>query len=237
MGPALMFFLPPFRCQVPGQLEYIRCHASWLSTENASKPASVARTSSASREVYLYSQAVKETAVMTSLVRHPSQLMANPPVPFEAPLGKRTSSVPVTGAIPRRDPAVSCPLSFAQQRLWFLNQVEPNNSAYNFSRAFLLTGPLDAAVLERCLVELVLRHEVLRTTFHSVAGEPSQRVSSAVSMTLPLRDLGLLPERERPAEAPSASRRGREAAVRFIPGPDAAPPFWCAWVRTSTCSS
>ncbi len=70
-----------------------------------------------------------------------------------------------------------------------------NNPAYNFSRAIRLTGVLDVEVLERCLVELRRRHEVLRTTFVSVVGEPVQRVSSVVSETLSVRNLGYLLEK------------------------------------------
>lgn len=56
------------------------------------------------------------------------------------------------------------PLSFAQQRLWFLNQLEPNSTAYNFPIALRLTGALNVAALEQSINEVMRRHEALRTT-------------------------------------------------------------------------
>ena len=132
---------------------------------------------------------------MINLGKRLSDLSAEQRARLEVLLVKRNSGAAKEGPIPRRDSAASCPLSFAQQRLWFLDQLEPNNPAYNFSRAIRLTGVLDVEVLERCLVELRRRHEVLRTTFVSVVGEPVQRVSSVVSETLSVRNLGYLLEK------------------------------------------
>ena len=66
------------------------------------------------------------------------------------------------------------PLSFAQQRLWFLDQLAPNNPFYNSPRAVRLEGRLDLDVLERVINEIVRRHEVLRTRFEVEDGEPVQ---------------------------------------------------------------
>jgi len=62
------------------------------------------------------------------------------------------------------------PLSFAQQRLWFLDQLEPGSSAYNIPESLRLRGELDQDALERMLTEIVRRHEVLRTSFPSRDG-------------------------------------------------------------------
>ncbi|HEV7517668.1 MAG TPA: condensation domain-containing protein, partial [Thermoanaerobaculia bacterium] len=79
------------------------------------------------------------------------------------------------------------PLSFAQRRLWFLDQLEGPNAAYNMAAAVRLSGRLDAAALERSLEEIARRHETLRTTFPTVDGEPVQAVVPAP----PPGDLGL----------------------------------------------
>jgi amino acid adenylation domain-containing protein len=92
------------------------------------------------------------------------------------------------------------PLSFAQQRLWFLDQLEPGNPFYNISTAVRLRGRLDVAALARTLRELVRRHESLRTTFSVVGGEPMQVISPAENFSLPLEDLSLLGRPEREAE-------------------------------------
>jgi len=81
------------------------------------------------------------------------------------------------------------PLSFAQERLWFLGQLEPGNPVYNICRAYRLTGPLDLNVLTLSLNEVVRRHEVLRTTFPAVDGRPIQLVASALTLTVKIIDL------------------------------------------------
>jgi hypothetical protein len=91
-------------------------------------------------------------------------------------------------------------LSFAQARLWFLEQLEPGSSAYNIPAAVRLTGSLDVAALEQSLNEIVLRHEALRTTFGMVSGEPIQVIAPVKALTLPLVDLRSLPEATHQAE-------------------------------------
>lgn len=92
------------------------------------------------------------------------------------------------------------PLSFAQQRLWFLDRLDPGNPAYNIPYGVRLKGSLDLIALERSLNEIVRRHEILRTTFTSVEGEPVQQIVS--SCTLPLKEIDLesLPESKREEE-------------------------------------
>ncbi len=80
-------------------------------------------------------------------------------------------------------------LSYAQQRLWFLDQLEPGSSAYVIAGALEIEGPLDVGALERALSETVTRHEALRTTFASVDGRPVQLVSPPGPLPLPLVDL------------------------------------------------
>src|SRR5262244_2790653 len=80
-----------------------------------------------------------------------------------------------------RQNVITVPLSFAQQRLWFLDQLEPGNKAYIVSRAIRLEGELNAEVLEQSLNEIVRRHEDLRTTFAAVDGQPVQVIKPSLT--------------------------------------------------------
>ena len=89
------------------------------------------------------------------------------------------------------------PASFGQQRLWFLDQLEPGTAAYNISRAFRITGPLNIPILTRAFETMVQRHESLRTVFDSVDGEARQIVLSDAAVQIPVVDLTDIPEHER----------------------------------------
>ncbi|MBA3714469.1 MAG: non-ribosomal peptide synthetase, partial [Pyrinomonadaceae bacterium] len=102
--------------------------------------------------------------------------------------------------ISRRREADSLPLSFAQQRLWFLNQLEPDSPFYNVPAALRLSGPLNVAALEQSINEIIRRHESLRTTFAAVDGTPVQVIAPTLTLTLPIIDLEYLPESRREAE-------------------------------------
>ncbi len=91
-------------------------------------------------------------------------------------------------------------LSFAQQRLWFFDQLEPGLSAYNIPAAVRLKGPLNLSALEESLNEIVTRHESLRTTFGNSAGRPSQLIAPALAIKLPIIDLRQLPASEQEIE-------------------------------------
>jgi amino acid adenylation domain-containing protein len=93
------------------------------------------------------------------------------------------------------------PLSFAQQRLWFLDQLEPGNSGYNISDPIRLLGPLNISALARTRDEIVRRHESLRTTFSMINGQPVQIINPAVSAPLPIIDLTELDHTQALAEA------------------------------------
>ncbi|MGZ8498342.1 MAG: amino acid adenylation domain-containing protein [Candidatus Binatia bacterium] len=99
------------------------------------------------------------------------------------------------------DPQETIPLSFAQQRLWFLDQYEPNSSVYNIPSALRLKGSLDIPALEQSLNEIVRRHEALRTTFAAVDGEPVQLIAPALRMSVPITDLTRHPASDRENEA------------------------------------
>ena len=82
------------------------------------------------------------------------------------------------------------PLSFAQQRLWFLDQLEGPSAAYNVRLPVRMTGTIDVELLQRAVDFVVDRHESLRTTFRSRAGEPMQSIASDQPVTLREHDLG-----------------------------------------------
>lgn len=94
------------------------------------------------------------------------------------------------------------PLSFAQQRFWFFDQLMPGNTIYNaIAIALRMTGSLDITMLEQSLYELVRRHEILRTTFCLVDGKPYQTIHPAAPVKIAVVDLHAIPPAEREAEA------------------------------------
>jgi amino acid adenylation domain-containing protein len=95
----------------------------------------------------------------------------------------------------------SRPLSFAQRRLWFLEQLEPGRATYNLPAALRLRGPCNHATLERSLSELVRRHEAIRTRFPAPSGEPVEEVLPPVPFDLAVIDLRDQPASEREAQA------------------------------------
>lgn len=103
------------------------------------------------------------------------------------------------------------PLSFAQEQLWFLNQLQPDKAIHNIARSFALIGPLDAVALERAINEIVRRHGALRTSFKMVSGRPMQVVVSDVTLPLQIIDLRDVPAAERQREA---RRHTREETCR-----------------------
>ncbi|HYD81948.1 MAG TPA: condensation domain-containing protein, partial [Paucimonas sp.] len=112
--------------------------------------------------------------------------------------------------VPRTGPL---PLSSAQQRLWFLQQLEPNSAAYNMPAAVHLVGELDVAALKQAFEGLVARHETLRTTFREENGEAVQVIAPSADIAMPVVELSTLA-----AEA-------REAEVKRIAEAEAAKPF------------
>jgi amino acid adenylation domain-containing protein len=142
---------------------------------------------------------------------------------FEAPsverLAARVDGLGHAGAGTAAPPLVprpregALPLSFAQQRLWFLDQLEPGSTAYHMPYALRLRGALDVPVLERALAEIVRRHETLRTRFPAAGGEPSQVIDPAGPVSIPVQDL-----RHLTADV-------REDEARRIAGAEARAPF------------
>ena len=121
--------------------------------------------------------------------------------------GAEQRSVPPLTSAPRPTPL---PLSFAQQRLWFLDQLEPGIPAYNMPFARRLRGTLRVNVLERALNEIVRRHEILRTTFALAADSPVQLISPFLPPAFLVMDLSALPPLQR---EPLAARLASQQAL------------------------
>jgi len=121
--------------------------------------------------------------------------------------------------IPRRSVHSPLHLSFAQQRLWLLDQLEPNNAAYNVARAIRLAGPLKVSALEQSLKQIVERHESLRTTFSHINGQAAQVISPDTSLALPLNDLSQLPEADRQAKAADLAMQEAQQPFDLERGP------------------
>ncbi len=111
------------------------------------------------------------------------------------------------------------PASFAQQRLWFINQLFPGTSFYNVPTAIRLTGILNLAALEESFNEIVRRHEVLRTTFATVEGQLRQLIAPHLKVSLPKIDLRQLPVSERVAAAQQSIAQKMQEPFNLATGP------------------
>ncbi|HEY9417978.1 MAG TPA: amino acid adenylation domain-containing protein, partial [Pseudonocardia sp.] len=130
----------------------------------------------------------------------PRALFTNPTVAgLAAAVAELTGDAGALLAIPPVSRDGDLPLSFAQQRLWFLDQFEPNSTEYLTPLALRLRGVLSVPALDAALTDLVARHESLRTTFDSVDGRASQVVHPPAPVRAPLHDLSDLPPDEREA--------------------------------------
>jgi non-ribosomal peptide synthetase component F/acyl carrier protein len=98
------------------------------------------------------------------------------------------------------------PASFAQRRLWFLDQLIPGDPTYTVPGAVEIEGPLDVEALEKSLQEVVRRHESLRTRFDGNRGEPQQVIDSEAALNMQFLDLRSIPEHERQAQADQIAR-------------------------------
>jgi len=128
------------------------------------------------------------------------------------------NSAPFARIAPRQSSGLS-PLSFAQDRLWYLDQLEPNTTLYSISGALRLEGDLNVSALQRALNEIVRRHEVLRTTFFAVNGEPFQKVNPIVNLEFPVVDLQQLPAAEQEKEVHRLVRDRADMPFQLETGP------------------
>ncbi len=112
------------------------------------------------------------------------------------------------------------PLSFPQERLWFLDQLAPGNSAYNIPMAFRIMGSLNVPALEQSLNQVVRRHEALRTTFAIVDGQPIQVIApEKMTLKISVVDLGELPEIQRETQALQLATEEAQRSFDLSQGP------------------
>ena len=122
---------------------------------------------------------------------------------FEASLKAKGLRAPRVDQIPRRprEDVDLFPTSIDQERLWFIEQLQPGNAAYNIFSASRIKGRLDVAVMERVVNELIARHEVVRTTFTVVDDQPMQLIHPKLEIRLMPVDLQSVPPAQREQEA------------------------------------
>ncbi|HEX6290904.1 MAG TPA: amino acid adenylation domain-containing protein, partial [Herpetosiphonaceae bacterium] len=130
-----------------------------------------------------------ESATVAGLAEQVARLQADKAGEADASGGARPDTAPLAPIGSQRREGVQLPLSFAQQRLWFLDRFEPGSPAYNICRSLIMHGSLDVAALHGSLKTIVERHAVLRTTFVEHAGPPVQVIAPTLELPLPLVDL------------------------------------------------
>ncbi len=126
---------------------------------------------------------------MNEIKKKIANLSAEKRALLELKLKNKNTKTPIYQEIPQRSKDDSVPLSFAQERLWFLDQLEPNNPLYNLFGAVLLQGNLNLQVLQQALLEIVRRHEVLRTSFPTANGTPIQVIHPEATLKIKVVDL------------------------------------------------
>jgi len=133
----------------------------------------------------------------------------------EATVNDKDTSIPII-KVPR-DGAL--PLSFPQQRLWFLDKLEGRSNNYHVPSAVRLVGNLQISILEKSINEIIRRHEILRTTFSMINGTPVQVIHSSMKISVPRRDFDNFPEKELPAKLQSTIEEDIQSPFDLKKGP------------------
>ncbi len=157
-------------------------------------------------EIELPLRDIFESPVLSALALKIEQLRLQDPTLKQPPL----EPVPRDGDLP---------LSFSQQRLWFLDQLAPGSASYNIPTTIRLTGKLNLEVLRRSMEEIVRRHESLRTTFEDRQGEPVQIIHDSFPTELPVIDLTDLPKEQRLEHAKEIAKKDAQTPFDLAKGP------------------
>lgn len=138
---------------------------------------------------------------------------------FEKRLGVLGESRSHDQVITRRPDVSEFPLSFPQERIWFLEQIEKGNPTYNRPVFLLITGQLKIAALEKSLREIVYRHETLRAVFNSSSGYPHQEIKAEHLLDLIVTDISKLPPQEREAQSIKEAVKEARTPIDIDEGP------------------
>ncbi len=138
---------------------------------------------------------------------------------FEMLIKQENLAFPSVSGISPADRTNPVPLSFSQERLWFLDQLEPGSSAYNIPLAIRLSGRLNVTALEQSIAEILRRHEVLRTTFSTENDHPVQRITPATAFSLPETDLSAMPEGQREVKTKQLANEEASRPFDLVTGP------------------
>ncbi|GCE28513.1 hypothetical protein KDA_39970 [Dictyobacter alpinus] len=157
--------------------------------------------------------------VMKKSQQQSDSLIARKQALFEARLKERGLKGERQSTISLRQKGDSIPLSFAQQRLWFLHQLEPDSSVYNIPQMMQLQGELDVHLLEKSLTTVIGRHESLRTTFPMQDNQPVQQIAPDPTIQFPLVDLTRLQALDHEAEALKIAQQEFQQPFDLAAGP------------------
>ena len=150
----------------------------------------------------------------------PSDVFENPQVVGLAAMLENARSYEKETIYPKALPQDGrIPLSFAQQRLWFLNELNGDSRQYNLSAAFQIQGALDTVLLEKSMDEILMRHRVLQSFFTEEEGRPAGYVHPSVHFSLSRLDLSGLPEQERQEKAWAAAKEEALGAFDLAKAP------------------
>ncbi len=148
----------------------------------------------------LATQALVKIATETGVLLRVADLFNTPTISDIACKLDEGNQTAKTNAIPLVPRTSNIPLSFAQQRLWFLDKLEPNSAAYNIPFGMRINGEVDIDALRQTIDKLIVRHESLRTTVKTIYGEASLEIIPELHCDLSVVDISGLPDQERVAK-------------------------------------
>ena len=174
--------------------------AQWTPQGLPQEPSSTVKPGSVTSDVPAETGREKAQVLRAEVGRRRSKLSAKKKALLAARLRRKKPAQAPQRDIPQRPEGAQIPLSFSQERLWFLQQLEPTSHAYHMLDLVRLEGTLDTQALERAFDEIVRRHEILRTAFPEVEGVPVQVVEPPPTDLLEHQDLTAHPASERMAK-------------------------------------